>query len=180
MAGTGAVRAEQAGALLLSLLADGPKPAAEILAAAEGAKIARRTLQLEATKLGVLRAKPKFSAGWTWALPDSEGQEAPERLEEPMVPEAAAPADDTEAVVERAKAIAGRLSKLEERRTRIRSRIHWQDPRIQAWAAAGVRDYQLREAYDLATSDPDWDGPLTASILSRFVDMVMADEGATV
>jgi hypothetical protein len=188
MARTGGVRAEQAGALLLSLLADGPKPAAEILAAAEGAKIAKRTIQLVATQMGVIRSKANFGAGWVWGLPD-ETPKVPPSVGEGQGTEQAAQGegdkvqprggpDQAQSVVERAKFIAAMLNKREERRIKERGRFHWQDDRVQQWAAAGVRDYQLKEAYDLAASADEFTGAVTVGLLGRYLQTVMADEGA--
>jgi hypothetical protein len=188
MAGTGGVRAEQAGALLLSLLATGPRAAAEIFSAAEGAKIARRTIQLAATQLGVIRSKADFGAGWIWALPDetpkvptsvgeSQGTEQTAQGEGDNVQPRGEP-DQAQSVVERAQFIAAMLNKREERRIRERGRFHWQDDRVQRWAAAGVRDYQLKEAYDLATSADEFTGAVTVGLLARYLESVLADEGA--
>jgi len=188
MAGTGGVRAEQAGALLLSLLTDGPKSAAEILSVAEGAKIAKRTIQLAATQLGVIRSKANFGAGWIWGLPD-ETPKVPPSVGEGQGTEQAAQGGKVllrvEAepakvppVVERAQFIAAMLNKREERRIKERGRFHWQDDRVQQWAAAGVRDYQLKEAYDLATSADEFTGAVTVGLLARHLESVLADEGA--
>jgi hypothetical protein len=189
MAGTGGVRAEQAGALLLSLLTDGPKSAAEILSVAEGAKIAKRTIQLAATQLGVIRSKADFGAGWIWGLPvdkpkvppsvsEGLGTEQADQDEGDKVQPRGEP-DQSQAVVERAQFIAAMLNKREERRIRERGRFHWQDDRVQQWAAAGIRDYQLKEAYDLATSADEFTGAVTVGLLARYLESVLADEGGS-
>lgn len=59
-------------ALLANLLKDGPKDAAEILAAAEGAGISERSLQRGAEQMGVIKTKAGFDGGWTWAIPIKE------------------------------------------------------------------------------------------------------------
>lgn len=59
-------------AMLHGLLKDGPRDAAEILAAAEGAGIGERTVQRAADQLGVVKSKTDFRGGWTWALPAAE------------------------------------------------------------------------------------------------------------
>jgi len=59
-------------ALLIGLIKNGPKDAAEILAAAEGANIGERTLQRAANQLGVVKTKTDFAGGWTWMMPLEE------------------------------------------------------------------------------------------------------------
>lgn len=63
---------ERARNLLASMLAGGPRDAAEILAAAEGDNLHERTVQRAAEALGVMKTKAGFSGGWTWAMPETE------------------------------------------------------------------------------------------------------------
>jgi hypothetical protein len=65
--------AERAGALVGKMLADGPRDASEIRAAAESDKISERTIQRAAIALGVVKTKTGFGAGWTWRLPADDG-----------------------------------------------------------------------------------------------------------
>lgn len=58
--------------LLASMLAGGPRDAAEIFTAAEGDNIGERTIQRAAEALGVVKTKDGFSGGWIWAMPDTE------------------------------------------------------------------------------------------------------------
>ena len=57
---------------LADILKDGPRGAAEIIAAAEGAGFPERTLQRAAERLGVVKSKAGFLGGWLWALPNTE------------------------------------------------------------------------------------------------------------
>jgi hypothetical protein len=70
MLAEGASATERARKLVVSMLAAGPRPASEILTAAEGANLSERTTQRAAEQLGVV--KTKDVAGWTWALPETE------------------------------------------------------------------------------------------------------------
>lgn len=68
--------AEPAGAsdkareILAAMLNDGPRNASEIRAAAEGAEISERTMQMVAERMGVVKTKAGFEGGWVWALPE--------------------------------------------------------------------------------------------------------------
>ncbi len=62
---------DRASAMIVSKLKAGPCHAAEVLAAAEGAGLSERTVQLAAERLGVVKRKAGFSGGWTWAMPIS-------------------------------------------------------------------------------------------------------------
>ena len=48
-----------------------------------------------------------------------------------------------------------------------------QDSRIQAWVQAGIRDPDLREAYERARTDHS--GMLTAGIMDKYVFEVMRE-----
>lgn len=63
---------EKARNLLASMLKDGPRDAAEIRTAAEGAKISERTIQRAADTLGVVKTKVGLAGGCIWALPVTE------------------------------------------------------------------------------------------------------------
>lgn len=171
-------KSAQAQDLIQQALINGPRSAAEILAVAEGAKIARRTLQLAASRIGVKRTKAGIGGGWTWALPASDGEVLARAadLKDGNVSVRAEPSP----IIERAKAIAAMLNRMEERRTGSRCRVYWQDPRVQAWAAKGARDFHIREARELAISDSDFPGILTAGMIDRHLYTVLADEGAIV
>ncbi len=62
----------EAAALLRELLADGPKPVAEVKAAADGAGIAWRTVERAKKRAGVVASRVPGAGGkvkgWTWAL----------------------------------------------------------------------------------------------------------------
>jgi putative DNA primase/helicase len=62
---------ERAGDLLLSLLASGPKPYAEVERQTEGAGFSLRTVQRAKEKLGIL--SEKRGEQWFWKLPHTEG-----------------------------------------------------------------------------------------------------------
>jgi len=55
---------------LSDALAHGPKPAAELQAAARKDGIADRTLRRASARLGVIKAKAGFRSGWEWSLPE--------------------------------------------------------------------------------------------------------------
>lgn len=76
------------------------------------------------------------------------------------------------ATADRAEVIATRLRKLEAGRGR-KAPIYAADPRVIAWVTAGLSDPDLKEAYELATADHT--GMLTAGILSRYINEVMAE-----
>lgn len=122
--------AERACALVGNMLACGPRDAAEILAAAEGAKISRRTIQRSAAVLGVVKVKEGLAAGWSWRL-------EPKR---PAASGTVAPIDPA-----RAETIAARLRKLEAGRGKV-APIYAGDPRVKQWADSGISDPDLREA----------------------------------
>jgi len=55
---------------LTEALANGPKPAAELLAAARSDGIAERTLRRSSKRLGVNTRKASLGGGWEWSLPE--------------------------------------------------------------------------------------------------------------
>jgi len=141
---------DRAVALLADLLKDGARDAAQILACAEGDNLHERTMQRAAEQLGVIREKAGFAGGWTWALsgPIEVGQERP-----------------------RAEVIASRLKKWEAAKGR-KAPIFAADPRVVRWAAAGVTDADLKEAYEMATTYDD--APLTVGRLASYLERLMA------
>lgn len=80
---------------------------------------------------------------------------------------------------ERCQVVAQRIVKLEAQRGKT-ARIFASDRRVQAWVAAGIRDPELREAYELAVAqriaDRD-DTPINAGFLDRFVAKVLNPKG---
>lgn len=72
LAGETETAAARARDLLVSMLSQGPRDAAEILSAAEGDMIGERTMQRAAEALGVVKTRAGFRGGWTWALPLAE------------------------------------------------------------------------------------------------------------
>lgn len=153
--------AERACAFVAKMLGDGPRNAAEILASSEGAKLSRRTVQLASQRLGVIKTRPAFRGPWVWRLPAG----SPDGL-----PAARRSAEDQE----RADIIATRLRKLEALRGRA-APIHAADPRVQRWAAVGISDPDLREAYELAVfalERADSQAPVTAGFLDGYVEKV--------
>lgn len=185
-------------ALLADLLKDGPRKASEILDAAEGANASKRTMQRAATVLGVVKTRAAFRGGWIWCLPEdgetphsddeAEATKAPSPAEE-SGPEMGAieyqrhqafpPAVPASPDIERAKVIAARLVKLEAGRGKV-APIYASDPRLVKWVQEGIRDPELREAYELAVFALDRAGnlaPLTVGYLESFVNTVIS-EGA--
>jgi hypothetical protein len=173
---------DQACRMLADMLKGGPCPASEILAAAEGAGISERTAQRASGRLGVIKTRAEFRGGWTWALPD-EGAKAESGVHEQC--EAGCHPKETPRVAEasgkvsgggdRARVIAERLRTLEACRGHS-APIHALDPRVRRWAAAGISDPDLREAYERAVYALR-SGPVTAGYLDGFVAEVI-DEGA--
>lgn len=177
--------ADIAGALVADLLKDGPRNAAEIFAAAEGAKISKRTIQRAAIALGATKTKAGFAGGWIWRRPADEGgsedvptAQAPIRLSNVIVPaeppasiEHAEPVKDREASEpSRAEVIATRLRKLEAGRGKV-APIYASDPRVMRWAQSGISDSDLREVYERAVFDMERDkkqGPVTAGVLNTY------------
>lgn len=166
--------AEKACALVGNMLAAGPRNAAGILAAAEGAKISARTLQRAAISLGVQKTKAGFNGGWTWRLPtddagavtEPEERSVPGSLETVKVQSRVEPS--------RAEVIAARLRKLEAGRGKV-APIYALDPRVIGWAGSGISDPDLREAYERAAADIGGDGPVTAGFLDPFVTQVISE-----
>lgn len=142
--------------LLADMLSAGPRSAAEILAAGQGANIGERTLQRASVALLVEKTKDGHG-GWTWRLPVPE--EPRQRDEQP----------------DRAAVIAQRLRDLEQRRGKM-APIHAGDPRLRRWVAAGLSDPELREAYERAVFALRGDGPVTMGFLEGFVTEVMAED----
>lgn len=145
----------QAEALLADMLSAGPRSAAEILAAGQGANLSERTTQRAGEALGVVKSKDGHG-GWTWRLPTPE--EPRQQVEQP----------------ERAAVIARRLRDLEQRRGKA-APIYSADPRLRRWVAAGISDPELREAYDRAVFALRGDNPVTVGHLDGFVAEVMAE-----
>jgi hypothetical protein len=162
---------ERAKHLVLEFLKAGPRNAREILAAAEGAKISVRTIQRAAISLGLERTKAGFNRGWTWRLPDEDGDSADAPIERPA-PSVLNPVKVLARVEpSRAEVIAARLQKLEARRGR-KAPVYAVDPRVIAWVTAGLSDPDLREAYEAAVfaMEEKQDQPmLTVGFLDRFV-----------
>lgn len=144
----------RAEALLVDMLSAGPRSAAEILAAGQGANLTARTVQRASVALLVVKTKDGHG-GWTWRLPTPE--EPRPRVEQP----------------DRAAVIAQRLLALERHRGKA-APIHAGDPRLRRWVAAGISDPNLREAYDRAVFALRGDGPVTVGFLDGFVAEVMA------
>jgi hypothetical protein len=154
---------ERANHLILEFLKSGPRSASEILAAAEGAKISVRTFQRAAIDLGVEKSKAGFGAGWIWRLPAEDSDTAKAPTEQPVsgmlknvsvLPRA----EPTESVKDReiseslrAQVIAARLRRLEEARGK-KAPIYAQDPRVKRWAELGIRDSDIREAFERAVT----------------------------
>jgi hypothetical protein len=153
---------ERANHLILELLKGGPCRAREILAAAEGANIAERTVQRAGEQMGVIKAKAGFAGGWTWELPSEDAKVEPAKAQ--VVARAETPDIHLR---ERAAAIATRLHKLETAKGR-KGPFFPQDSRIQGWVRAGISDPDLKEAYEGATTDHK--GMLTVGIMGRYVD----------
>lgn len=171
--------AERACALVGNMLAEGPRDAAEIRAAAEGAKISERTIQRAAITLGVEKSKAGFNRGWTWSLPADDGAAVDSPTAQPA--SGVLNTDKVPARVEpsRAEVIAARLRKLEAGRGKV-APIYGQDPRVIRWAESGISDPDLREAYELAVYALVRDGsqePVTAGFLNAFIGQVIS-EGA--
>lgn len=154
---------DRASDLLADLLGDGPLSAADILAAADRAKVSKRTMQRAANMLQVKKTRAAFRGGWIWRLPDDEA-EAPSPAKESEPEKSAAPAgkDDIrrhsepahvdnirQHFAERAETIAARLRKLEAGRGKV-APIHAMDRRLVGWVQSGITDPDLREAYERA------------------------------
>lgn len=189
--------AGRACALVGNMLAAGPRNAAEVLTAAEGANISERTIQRAAISLGVVKTKAGFAGRWIWGLPTDEGgsedvptAQAPSMSmtvivsAEPQqskilgvdgVPasiEHAEPVKDREASEpSRAQVIAARLRKFEAGRGKV-APMYANDPRVVRWAQSGISDSDLREVYERAVFDMERDkkqGPVTAGILDPYI-----------
>lgn len=63
---------ERASELLAEMLKEGPRNAAEIRAAAEGAGISERSMQVAAERMGAVKSKAGFAGGWIWSMPVTE------------------------------------------------------------------------------------------------------------
>ena len=185
-------------ALVADLLKDGPRAAAEILSAAEGAKVSQRSIQRAAVDLGVVKTRTAFRSGWTWRLRDDDDATTETPAEE--IPSSVIANDNFSAQIEilgnvgvaaqiehtgpvkdrenseqpatRAKIIADRLRNLEVSRGKV-APIHAGDPRLLRWVAAGISDPDLREAYELAVFALETErspAPVTAGFLDRYID----------
>ena len=183
--------AERACALVGNMLAGGPRDAAEIRTAAEGDNISERTIQRAAIALGVVKTKAGFNGGWTWRMPDDEGgttdapteQPTPGMLKHVKVEtrvELAEPVKDREIPPPPdATVIAARLRRLEEIRGK-KAPVYAEDSRVMRWAELGIRDPDLREAYDRAVTaleDARSQAFVSVGFLDPFVMQVIS-EGA--
>ncbi len=74
---------------------------------------------------------------------------------------------------DRCKTLAERLSKLEAVRTGKAVRYSGKDPRVKAWAIAGVTDPQFREAYEIAVDERVATGDPSA-VNPGFLDVFIA------
>lgn len=153
---------ERAKGLISRLLASGPCSAAAVLKVAEGAKLSVRTTQRASKAMCIEKRRGAFRGNWTWALPA-----APYAIKEP-------PGDGGVSNRDRAVVIAARLRRLETSRGQV-APIHASDPRLLRWVQAGIRDPDLREAYDRALFALRVDRPVTVGYLDRFVTAVMAE-----
>lgn len=154
---------ERANQLILDFVKDGPRNAREIHTAAEGAKISVRTFQRAAIALGVVKTKARFNGGWSWRLPADEGTTTDAPKEQPgsrvmndveVQPrvEQGDPVKEREiSNLSRATVIAARIRRLEEIRGK-KAPIYAQDSRVLRWAEFGIRDPELREAYERAVT----------------------------
>ena len=178
---------ERANHLILEFLKGGPRSATEILAVAEGASVSQRSVQRAAEQMGIVKTRTGFRGGWTWRLPDdeSDGMDAPivqpalnvvndgefagrEAKVQPRV-------EGTGSVKGReippppdAKVIAARLRRLEEIRGK-KAPIYAQDSRVMHWVELGIRDPDLREAYERAVTTLE-DARSSAFISVGFLD----------
>ncbi len=168
--------AERACALVSNMLANGPRDAAEIRAAAEGDNISERTIQRAAIALGVTKTKAGFNGGWTWRLPADDGGAVNEPAEQPAPCGArcnlTSPNGGSQKVEpSRAEVIAARLRKLEAGRGKV-APIYAGDPRVMRWAQSGISDPDLKEAYERAVFDLEGkrdQAALTAGLLDPFI-----------
>lgn len=171
--------ADRACALVDNMLAAGPRDAAEIRAAAEGAKISERTIQRAAIVLGVQKSKAGFNRGWTWSLPADDGGTVDAPTEQPAPCMLSATRGPAPVEPSRSEVIAARLRKLEAGRGKM-APIYGQDPRVIRWAESGISDPDLREAYELAVYALVREGsqePVKAGFLNAFIEQVIS-EGA--
>ncbi len=145
----------QAEALLTDMLKAGPLAASEAFKAAAAAGLGERTVQRASQALGVAKAK-NGHGGWTWRLPTPE--EPRQQVEPP----------------DRAAIIAKRLRELERRQGQV-APIYAGDPRLRRWAAAGIADPELREAYDRAVFALRGGGPVTVGFLEGFVAEIIGE-----
>jgi hypothetical protein len=165
--------AERACALVGNMLAAGPRNASEILAASEGDNISERTIQRAAIALGAVKTKAGFNGGWTWCLPaDDGGSRAMLDELEKDGSLLSHPREDSKgpATVEpsRAKVIAARLRRLEEIRGK-KGPFYAEDSRVMRWAELGIRDPDLREAYERAVTALE-DARSLAFVSAGFLD----------
>lgn len=81
--------------------------------------------------------------------------------------------------LERAETLAARIRKLEKNRGKA-CPIHAKDPRVLRWVEARISDPDLREAYDLAVAQRDYDKdvtPINAGFLDLFVAKLLNPAG---
>lgn len=167
--------AEQAETLLADLLTDGPRPAADVMAAAANAGTSPRSIQRASIALGVVKTRTALRSAWTWTLPDDEAEETKAPSSGEALATIAAPAECpkvSKEFTDRANVIATRLRKLEANKGK-KAPIYAQDRRVIRWVEAGIGDSDLKEAYEMATTDHT--GMLTAGIMDKYVSEVMKE-----
>jgi len=59
---------------LQEVLAEGPKPAGEVIQLAEGAGLSRKSMQSAREHLGIKPVKSSVRGSWIWALPQDTQQ----------------------------------------------------------------------------------------------------------
>lgn len=64
-------------ALLLELLRDSPRPAAEVLEVARQRGLSKKALEKARYRLGITSTKAGMRGGWTWSLPASPKSPGP-------------------------------------------------------------------------------------------------------
>lgn len=114
-------------------------------------------------------------------LPSPSPLPSPNSKEEAAAAATESPSPETEkklllppaSEISRAKILAGRLMRLENDRGKV-GRVSGSDPRVLAWAEAGVTDAQFREAYDIALTRREADKS-EAQINAGFLDLFIAE-----
>lgn len=176
IAASAAARAET---FLELQLKDQPRLAAEVLTQGKLAGLSPRTIQRASIALGVTKRRKAFRGGWIWSLATDIAAKVPSASGDSAREGAVTNGALAEGAKQRAQVIAARLQRLEATRG-YKAPIYPQDPRVIAWAASGISDPDLREAYERAAYDlakAEHAGPITAGILNRYVREVIS-EGA--